>query len=188
MLAGGQTNPLLWDIPGAAAQVTFAAAHLLTTSCLAVAPDAKTALTGGNDRLIVQWDIGSGKELHRYVGHLDPVLAVSFESDGQHALSVGADTSLWRWDLNGTAHRVIGQLDWDTLQPTCVTFAPNGKLLAMSGTTGRVILWETTKGSKVTEWSLSGTVHRLSFSADGKHLATANANGTVYVYRLNLPE
>ena len=54
-------------------------------------------------------------------------------------------------------------------------------LLASCGEDGRVILWEAARGTKLREWQLPGVVARIAFAHDGRHLATANGNGTVSV-------
>ncbi len=37
------------------------------------------------------------------------------------------------------------------------------------------------------EWELPGPVQALALARDGRHVATANSNGTVYVLRLPAP-
>jgi hypothetical protein len=37
------------------------------------------------------------------------------------------------------------------------------------------------------EWTLPGVVHDVAFAPDGRHLATANGNGSVYILRLAKP-
>jgi hypothetical protein len=39
----------------------------------------------------------------------------------------------------------------------------------------------------VGEWRLPGPVYDLAFASDGRHIATANGNGTVYILRLPAP-
>lgn len=187
VVVGSVAYPQLYDVQTGAIVSQFQSVHISGPLCTAVPPDGKTLLTGGQDRLLVLWDLATGKELRRLIGHLDPVLAVTFQPDGQHALSVGADKTLWQWDLKGKAHQVVKELDWDLPPPLQAAFAPGGKLLALAGGNGRVMLWETQSGTKLAEWTLPGPVQRLAVSPDGGCLATANANGTVYVYRVNVP-
>jgi WD40 repeat protein len=62
--------------------------------------------------------------------------------------------------------------------------SPDGQTLASAARDGKVILWEAATGAKYREWQLPGTVYRVAFADDGRHLITANANGTLYVLRL----
>jgi hypothetical protein len=65
-----------------------------------------------------------------------------------------------------------------------MAYSPDGQMLVSAGQTGQVILWETMTGSKYREWQLPGQVTRITFADDGRHLITANENGTLYVLRL----
>jgi WD40 repeat protein len=57
-------------------------------------------------------------------------------------------------------------------------------MLASAGHDGRIILWDVAKQAKVREWQMPGPVLAVGFAPDGRHLAAANGNGTVYVLRL----
>ena len=37
------------------------------------------------------------------------------------------------------------------------------------------------------EWQIRGPIQGLAFAADGRHLASANGNGTVYILRIAPP-
>ncbi len=59
------------------------------------------------------------------------------------------------------------------------------RLAALSG--GNVVVLDTTTGKSIWEWRVPphfGGVHALDLSPDGRHLVTANGDGTVYVIRL----
>ena len=65
-----------------------------------------------------------------------------------------------------------------------VAFYPDGKVLASSGGDGRILLWDVAAGTKLHEWQLPGPVPAVRFAPDGRHLAFANLNGTIYLLRL----
>jgi hypothetical protein len=62
-------------------------------------------------------------------------------------------------------------------------FSPDGQTLATTHQNGLLILWDPVKGARMRSWQLPGPAD-VAFAADGWHLLTANANGTVYVLRL----
>jgi WD40 repeat protein len=74
---------------------------------------------------------------------------------------------------------------------TSLAFAPDGQALVSAGCAperesfGRcnVVMWDA-DGRKLREWAFPGVVCGVAFAPDGRHLATANSNGTVYVLRL----
>src|SRR5207302_4142185 len=65
--------------------------------------------------------------------------------------------------------------------------SPNGSLLAMSTERGAIVIVDVASGKKVHGWKLPGGAD-VAFAADGRHIATGNADGTVYILRLPQPE
>jgi WD40 repeat protein len=68
-----------------------------------------------------------------------------------------------------------------------VAFSPAGKTVASADRHGRIVLWDVAAGDKLREWQLPGQVWDIAFAPDGRHLAAANGNGTVYILRLAKP-
>jgi WD40 repeat protein len=64
-----------------------------------------------------------------------------------------------------------------------VSFDADGRRLLSTGRDGRVVVWDAASGGILNEWKLPGLVPHAVFAADGRHIATANGNGTVYVLR-----
>jgi WD40 repeat protein len=64
-----------------------------------------------------------------------------------------------------------------------LAFSPDGGTLLSGDCAGHVILWGI-DGGKLREWKLPGSVWRAVFAPDGRHLATVNRNGTLYILRL----
>ena len=70
---------------------------------------------------------------------------------------------------------------------TEVCYSPDGALVAASAQDGKVVIWDSATGKITQEWQMPGAVHGIAFDARGRHLATANANGTVFILRLENP-
>jgi WD40 repeat protein len=66
-----------------------------------------------------------------------------------------------------------------------IVYLPSGQALASSGEDGLIVLWDAKTGETLWDWQLPGSVSGLAAASDGKHLATANSNGTVYILRLS---
>ena len=73
---------------------------------IALGPSGFIAISGGNDGMVILWNIGSGEEIRRFEGHSGAVRAVAISPDGLTAISGGfSDVSqtepgeLILWDL-----------------------------------------------------------------------------------------
>ncbi|HEX8204051.1 MAG TPA: hypothetical protein VF590_26480, partial [Isosphaeraceae bacterium] len=53
-------------------------------------PDGQRILSGGQDHLMILWDVETGRELRRFQGHTRGVIGAAFSPDGRRALS-GSD-------------------------------------------------------------------------------------------------
>ena len=98
----------------------------------------------------------------------------------------------WSVRLEGSDSAMRGEREsmrrgWHQQSPSAILWgavSPDGQTLASAARDGKVILWEAATGGKYREWQLPGTVRRVEFAEDGRHLITANGNGTLYVLRL----
>jgi WD40 repeat protein/tRNA A-37 threonylcarbamoyl transferase component Bud32 len=187
-LSGGDGPPglRLWDVnkrvevQGAFQNVDEA------TNCVAFLPNGQ-AVSGGTQKVVRLWDVATGKEVRRLAGHTDPVTSVAGSPDGRYVLSGSGDSTVRLWDLQETGPKGRPLGDGPSASIPCVTFAPDGKMLAASGADGRVAVWERETGKRLYHWQLPGAVHGVAFAPDSRRLATANASGTVYILRLDLP-
>jgi WD40 repeat protein len=82
--------------------------HTDKATCVAFAPDGKTALSSSDDRTVRLWDVESGKLLRVLNEHGDYALSVAFAPDGRRAISGGG--GLWdptkRFYFPGTDHAI----------------------------------------------------------------------------------
>jgi WD40 repeat protein len=185
-LTSCQRRLLLWDVESAR-ELRGLEGHTNRVTSVAFSPDGRRALSGGHDHTVRLWDIDNGTELRCLRGHTGAITAVAFSPDGRHGVSGSSDGTVRLWDL--AAEQAPGQVffKWHTDGVSSVAFGPDGQTLASAGYDSLVILWDVAVGDRRREWQLPGPVHGVAFAADGRHLATANGNGTVYILRLPKP-
>jgi WD40 repeat protein len=181
--------------------------HMLPTltnyaSCVAFSPDSQrlavgtaTAATQGSETLRI-WDIATGKVVLTPEECLTGVNDVSFSPDGTLLAAAACNYQ----GINGEVriwNAATGELYY-TLRghPNCVwgvAFSPDGKRLASAGggdlrfrrtsVTGEVKIWDMLTGQAVcTLLGYKRTVIGVSFSPDGRRLATSSRDGTVKIW------
>lgn len=65
---------------------------------VAFSPDGKSVLTSGWDRTVRLWDVATGNELRRFVGHASLVKSLAFSPDGKWVLTGSEDATARLWD------------------------------------------------------------------------------------------
>jgi WD40 repeat protein len=165
--------------PGAVARLgTVRLTHPGGVAALAFAADGKTLATGGPDRSVRVWDVSTGREVRRFLGHKEAITAVAFLRDGKTLVSGSKEGGIFLWDLaTGEKRRGVFHLQ-EQLGDLAVS--PDGKLFASAG--GRFLaLWEAPSGRFVRAWQV-GAVQRAAFSPDGKEIALTGWAGHASVH------
>ena len=175
--AGGQGRTLrLWDVATGKQLKSMKVAD--TIAELSYAPDGKTIAVAVFPPGIIFYEPATGKQTPiRLIKH--SVRSLDFSHDGKTlAVSGGGVVTLVNLDTDELIGRMEGQLT--------ATFGPiDGQLAALAGPN---IFRLDPKLASVTEtiqfsFPAAGT-HDLTYTPDGRHLVTANGNGTIYVLRL----
>ncbi len=158
---------------------------------IAFSADGRRALSAGPEFRL--WDVETGRELKRLVGHKDLCTAV-FSPDGKQALSGDVDGRIALWDLE--KGHVVKRLSGDRSDVTDLAFSPDGKraLSANAWITGSrtvkttVRLWDLESGREIRKFDgemIEDGVLGLAFSPDGKRaMAVSLRDGTIVVWDL----
>jgi dipeptidyl aminopeptidase/acylaminoacyl peptidase len=109
--AGKDNTIRLWDVSTGRERQRFLG-HENFVYGVAFSPDGRWVLSGGGgtieghnnwqrgtDMSLRLWDVGSGREVHRFTGHSAPVKSVAFSPDGKFALSGSEDGTARVWRL-----------------------------------------------------------------------------------------
>ena len=171
---------LIWDIEQKKL-VMWLRGHTQTVWALAFSPDGTLLASGGSDAIRL-WDVSRQKQvavLEKESG------ALAFSPDGKLLASVRRD-EINLWDVR--SREPVGTLRFPISSPsnTCIAFSPDGEWIAGAG--DGVQLWNVAKQEKVaTLEGHRGWIRSVSFSQNGKWLASGSRDGTVLLWEVNLP-
>jgi WD40 repeat protein len=156
-------------------------------------PDGKRIATGSQDKTCRIWDVATGKEQTVLAGHTKAVVSVAFHPDGKTLATGSLDSTTRLWDVATGKCTAIpgGGYGW----VISVAFSPDGRILAGGVESDTVRLWDPSSRKCLSTLSVwepmwpGGTdgpfVLALSFSSDGRFLATAGEYRQINVWVLS---
>ena len=121
---------------------------------VAISPDSTSVLTTSADESMVLWEIETGRQLRRFVGHTEEVNDAYFTPDGNIIISSSGDFLLGLWDAN--TGQLIRFLRGHDAEVTGLTLSADGTFAASStGIDGDVmIVWQIYTLEQVIAWTL----------------------------------
>ncbi len=161
-------------------------------ACLAFAPDGKTLVTGGWDKLIRVWDVATSQELSRFAGHPSAVYRVAVSPDGKKIASLSGPRSLEPssvrlWDT-ATGKELYDLEEAKDCQGG-LAFSSDGKILAAGAGMDTVRLWDVETGRPIRVMRATRQNYPvefpLAFSPDDRTVAVGSfADNTVYLFEV----
>ena len=97
---------------------------------------------------IIVWDVNTGNELKRFVGHTDHVTAIVFFPNEEKIVSGSLDKTIRMWDINNKMQ--VKKFKNKKIIVKCVEFFPNGKMFA----TGSAKLWDESSPIAIKIWDI----------------------------------
>jgi WD40 repeat protein len=142
--------------------------------------DGKYLAGLSNRGLISLWDVDSGKLIRSYKCQHGSTTAIVF-LPGSNKLASAACEGVSLWDLRTEEEIATLSLEVDTC---AMALSPDGTTLATTGNLNHIALWDLATGRIKKQWPSGdeGSVTALSFSADGKTLASGASDGTIRLW------
>lgn len=169
--------------------------HADRVNALAYSPDGRLA-SASRDYTVKIWDLGNGREVVTYRGHVDqaddPTKAgtnplgasdVAFHPKEKVVASAsGNQVHTWNPET-GKLVKVVLNLGKTDKPVKAVAFSPDGRLLAVGADDGVLRVVESATGKEVFKSnSRNARIERVAFSPNGKLVALGDSNSQVAVY------
>jgi WD40 repeat protein len=175
LAVGGATAVDLWNLAGRARIGSLPSEYPLA---LAFSSDGRM-LAAATGTLVRLWDVARRARITDLKGHTGDVQSVAFGSQGRALASAGLDSSfrVALWDP--VQHVRLRNLAGHTDVVTTVAFGPDGRTLASAGEDGRVMLWDSTRGTRIGTLDNDAPARRIAFDPEGRILASTDGRAIV---------
>jgi WD40 repeat protein len=151
---------------------------------MALSPNGKTLVSGGEDAAINIWDWRTGEYQMSLQEHNGNVTSLAIAPDSQILVSGSLD-GIRVWNLAYQPQRPLYILAKIGNPTTVVAINPNGKILASGDEEGNVQFWNLKQGKRISEFSPhSEAIRGLAFSANGEMLISASSDRTIKIWDL----
>lgn len=139
-----------------------------------ISPDEVYILTGGSDGVAKLWNIVSGDEVQRFVGHDGAINDVAFSPDRRFVLTGGKDATVRLWDRAGG--RELGQFGGHAAAVNSVAFSPDGRWVLTSADDFTTRVWDAATGAQKLSIKTTLSISESFFLSDNKHIAASSGS------------
>ena len=157
--------------------------HTAVPISVQFSPDNRLLLTTSRDQTARIWDVGSGSEIARLVGHAGSVNDASYSPDSRFIVTASTDHTVIVWDAG--VGRAEDDLRGHTDAVTSAHFSPDGKRVVTASGDSTARIWNVETGATVFILKHDGTVNSAQFSANGEFAVTASTDNTARVWNVS---
>lgn len=167
----------LWDIT-TGKEINSAKGHNTYIRAVAYSPTEELALSGGDDRDIVLWNLKDLTIVRKFTGHTSGIRNLDWSKDGKTFLSGSWDGSIRLWDIHTGKELTHLQSHHGRVMSSALSPDANFALSShLSGPNQPVIYWDLKQKKEINRFGIPGNpwhanmvlhVQSVAFSPDGK--------------------
>jgi len=155
------------------------AGHSLLLLAVSYSPDGQRLVSGGFDNQIIVHDLATGQPVAPPWRAASLIMGATFTPDGSQLYVAAFDGTLALLDAR-TLVPIVERLNVEGFHgASSVAIRPGGAELTTGGGDGTVTTWDLATRRPIRTFAPhSAAVHQVTYSADGRLLATASTDGT----------
>jgi WD40 repeat protein len=159
--------------------------HRFTESSVldtAFSPDGHTIATASYDDAATLWDVRTGKERGKLVGHTDDVNALSFSPDGSSLITGSEDFTIKQWQLDDPGAEPL-TLTGHSAAVNAVEYSPSGEHIYSGSGDSTIKSWDLYEaGLDGILAGHQGGVATLSVSSDGTRVVSLGEDNRLILW------
>jgi WD40 repeat protein len=169
----------IWDLETRSAKRVLPNQQHWVFACI---PGGRRLVSSGGSGSVTLWDLDSGQELQRFVGHQDRVRTLAVTSCGTRVISGGDDRTIRVWDVHSA--KEILQISLARQWPRSIAITSDARFAITAAESSTVKVWSLASGEEIL--SLRGHTARVNAVAVlGSHRAVSGSDDhTVRVWNL----
>lgn len=157
------------------------AAHAGFVFKLSFSPDGETLVSAGGDKVVRRWRSRDGQPLDAFALPNRNESIINIDQSHQTLALLNQRGEIHLWSLE--SRRLVRSLDGHRDKITCGVFSPSGEVLALGSRRGTVSLWDAGAGSLSGTLKGEGYASSVSFSPNGRMVATGWSDGKLRLFR-----
>jgi WD40 repeat protein/class 3 adenylate cyclase len=164
----------LWDINTGQKISDFPFDAGFPVADVTFSPDGNFLLTGNRDGSAYLWNVKTGSEVQKFVGHTGSVFAVTFSPDNKYVLTGGGDSTMRIWDIE--TGQELRRFTFTALVVD-MELSSDGQWVLTNSRDGRAQIWSLNANPRLQLFDHEAVVTAATYSPSGRLILTAGAGG-----------